>query len=135
MQPHEIADVQPTYDQIIFVVALLSGIALGFIALFRLFTTMITHRTLRKAMEINPEMVDALLQKLTPRREGSGDDRLAVILVAIGVAIAVGSVIAVDDRGMIRLFIAAALFPLLVGGALWLRSRAALRAKRRDGGE
>lgn len=135
MQPPEIADVQPTFDQTVLLIALLSGIALGFIAMIRLFATMITHRTLRKAMETNPEMAETLLGKLTASRKGSGDDRLAIILIAIGIAMAVGPLIAVDDRGMIRLFIAAALFPLLVGGALWLRFRAVERAKQRDQAE
>ena len=135
MQPHEIADVQPTFEQTVLLIALLSGIALGFITSFRLFATMITHRTLRKAMETNPQMAEALLQKLTERREGSSDDKLAIILIAIGVAMAAGPLIALDDPGMIRVFIAAALFPLLVGAALWLRFRAVERAKRRDGAE
>ena len=135
MQPHEIAADQPTFEQTVLLIALLFGIVLGFIAMFRLFATMITHRTLRKAMETNPQMAEALLGKLTARREGSGDDKLAIVLIAIGVAMAAGPLIAVDDPGVIRVFIAAALFPLLVGGALWLRFRATERAKRRDGGE
>jgi len=48
---------------------------------------------------------------------------------------AVAPLIAIDDRGMIRLALAASLFPLLVGGALWLRFRAAERAKRRERAE
>jgi hypothetical protein len=135
MQPPEIADVQPTFEQTVLFFALLAGIALGFINMFRLFATMITHRTLRKAIETNPQMAEALLAKLTARREGAGDDRIAIILIAIGIAMAVGPLIAVDDRGMIRLFIAASLFPLLIGGALWLRFRAVERAKRRDRAE
>ena len=135
MQPPEIAEVQPTFEQTVLLIALLSGIFLGFINMFRLFATMITHRTLRKAIETNPQMAERLLGKLTSQREGSSDDKLAIILIAIGVAMVVGSLIAVDDRGMIRLFIAAALFPLLVGGALWLRFRAVERAKQRDRAE
>lgn len=135
MQPPEIADVQPTFEQTVLLITLVSGIFLGFISLFRLFATMITHRTLRKAIETNPQMAETLLAKLTARREGAGDDRIAIILIAIGIAMVAGSLIAVDDRGMIRLFVGAALFPLLVGGALWLRFRAVERAKRRDRAE
>jgi uncharacterized protein YneF (UPF0154 family) len=109
---------------------------LGFIALLRFGSTLITHRTLRKAVEANPQLSDDLLRKLTARRESAGgDERLAMVLIAIGVAMALGAIIASDDPGDIRAAIAAALFPLLVGGALWLRSRAAERAKRRDRSE
>jgi len=135
MQPPEIADVQPTFEQTVLFFAVLSGIVLAFINMFRLFATMITHRTLRKAIETNPQMAETLLAKLTARRDGYGDDRIAIILIAIGIAMVVGPLIAVDDRGMIRVFIAAALFPLLIGGALWLRFRAVERAKRRDRAE
>jgi membrane associated rhomboid family serine protease len=61
--------------------------------------------------------------------------RLAIILIAIGIAMAAAPIIAIDDRGIVRLAIAASLFPLLVGGALWLRFVAAQRAKRRAGEE
>ena len=116
-------------------IALVAAVALVLIALFRLISTLINHRTIRKAVETNPELAQELLNKLTARREPSGDDRLAIVLVAIGVAMAVAPMIAVDDPGMVRFAIGAALFPLLVGGALWLRSFAAQRARRRDRAE
>ena len=116
-------------------IALVAAVALVLIALFRLVSTLIAHRTMRKAVESNPELAPELLNKLTERRESSGDDRLAIVLLAIGVAMAVAPVIAIDDRGILRFAIGAALFPLLVGGALWLRSLAAKRARRRDRAE
>jgi membrane associated rhomboid family serine protease len=116
-------------------IALVAAVALVLIALFRLVSTLIAHRTMRKAVESNPELAPELLNKLTERRESSGDDRLAIILLAIGVAMAVAPVIAIDDRGILRFAIGAALFPLLVGGALWLRFHAAQRARRRDRAE
>ena len=101
-----------------------------------LLSTTITHRTIRKAVEVNPDLANGLLERMSARRETSnGDERLAIILVAIGVAMAAAPIIAIDDQGIVRLAIAASLFPLLVGGALWLRFRAAQRAKRRAGGE
>jgi uncharacterized protein YneF (UPF0154 family) len=121
--------------EMVAMVAVTAALALGFIAFLRLVATIISHRTMRKAVEINPQLTEGLLQKLTERRESSGDDKLAIILVAIGIAMLVGPLIAIDDRGMIRLAIAASLFPLLVGGALWLRFRAAERAKRRERAE
>jgi membrane associated rhomboid family serine protease len=121
--------------EMVAMVAVTAALALGFIALLRLIATMITHRTIRKAVETNPQLAEGLVQKLTERRESSGDDKLAIILITIGIAMAVAPLIAIDDRGMIRLALAASLFPLLVGGALWLRFRAAERAKRRERAE
>lgn len=117
--------------EMIVTVTIAGAMALIAISLLGLVATLIRHRTLRKAVETNPELAEGLLEKLTVQRENSGDDRLAVILVAIGLAIA-GASIVIGDAGIMRFGIAAALFPLLVGGALWLRSRAAERAKRRD---
>jgi membrane associated rhomboid family serine protease len=116
-------------------IALAAAIALVLIALIRLGMTVTTHRTLRKAVETNPQLAEGLLQKLTANRERSGDDKLAIVLVAIGVAMAVAPIIAIDDPGIVRFAVAAALFPLLVGGALWLRNRATQRAQRRDSAE
>jgi membrane associated rhomboid family serine protease len=124
-----------TWSAVVTSVAVLAALALVLIALFRLISTMIAHRTIRQAVTSNPELAEGVLQKLTARRESSGDDRLAFVLIAIGLAMAIAPLIAVDDRGIVRFALGAALFPLLVGGALWLRSRAALRAKRRAGGQ
>lgn len=121
--------------EMVVMVAIIAALILGFIALLRLVSTMITHRTIRKAIETDPQLADGLLQKLTRSKERSGDDRLAMVLVAIGIAMAAAALIASDDPGDIRVAIGASLFPLLVGGALWLRFRAAERAKRRDGAE
>lgn len=70
-------------------------------------------------------MAERLLGKLTSQREGSSEDRLAIILIAIGVAIVVGSLIAVDDRGPAqrRLPFGAANSRLLPSPSCWLRSR------------
>jgi membrane associated rhomboid family serine protease len=116
-------------------VAVTSALVLGFIALLRLLATVITHKTIRKAVETDPQLAEGLLQKLTDRKERSGDDRLALILLAIGVAMAAAPIIAIDDPGIVRVALAASLFPLLVGATLWLRFRAVERAQRRDRGE
>jgi hypothetical protein len=121
--------------EMVVTIAIAAALALGVIALLRLISTLIVHRTIRKAVETNPQLAEALLQRLTAPRESSGDDRLATVLIAIGVAMAGAPLIAVDDPGILRFSLAAALFPLLVGGALWLRFRAARRAKQRDGAE
>ena len=124
----------PTTEMIVSIV-LAGALVLAFIALLRLIATTITHRTIRKTIDTNPALAEGLLAKLTERKERSGEDRLALILVAIGIAMAVAPMIAVDDPGIVRLAIAASLFPLLVGGALWLRFRTIERARRSDRGE
>ena len=124
-----------TWSAVVTSVAVLAALALILIALFRLMSTMIAHRTIRQAVASNPELAEGVLEKLTARRERTSDDRIAFVLIAIGLAMAIAPLIAVDDPGMIRFALGAALFPLLVGGALWLRSRAAARAKRLYGGE
>lgn len=123
------------WTEAVVTITIVSALALLFIALFRLLSTLITHRTIRKAVETDPKLAEELLQKLTVKKERQGDDKLAMVLVVIGVAMAVAPIIAVDDRGIVRFAIAAALFPLLVGATLWLRSRAVERARRRDRAE
>ena len=119
--------------EMIVTVAIVSALVLGFVALLRLWSTVIVHKTIRRAVETNPQLAESLLGKLTEPKERSGDDRLALILVAIGIAMGGATLIAIDDPGLIRAGLAAALFPLVVGGAIWLRFRAAERAKMRDG--
>src|ERR671920_653459 len=107
------------WTEAVVTMAIACAMMLGFIALLRFGSTLITHRTLRKAVEANPQLSDDLLRKLTARRESSGgDDRLAIVLVAIGIAMAAAPIIAIDDPGIVRFAVAASLFPLLVGGAL-----------------
>jgi membrane associated rhomboid family serine protease len=93
------------------------------------------HRTVRRAIDKDPAAAEGLLTQLGRPPERAGDDRLAIILIAIGIAMAGASVIAVDDPGIVRAGIAAALFPLLVGGALWLRLYMLKRSHHRDAGK
>jgi len=120
--------------EMVAMIAVVAAMALAFIAFLRLIAITITHKTIRKTVESNPQLAEEALRKLMTRREGPADDRLAIVLIAIGLAMAAGPFIAIDDPGMVRLALAASLFPLLVGGALWLRFRAE-RAKKRDGGK
>ena len=121
--------------EMVVMVAITAAFVLGFIALLRLLGTMITHRTIRRAVETNPQQAEALIDKLAAPRERTGDDRLALILIAIGIAMALAPMIAIDDRGLVRFALGASLFPLLVGGVLWLRHRAVERARLRDRSE
>lgn len=121
----------PTTEMVV-MVAITAALILGFIAVLRLLAAFITHKTMRQAIETKPELAERLLEKITHRRERQGDDRLALVLIAIGIAMALAAVIATDDWEDIRVAIAAALFPLLVGGTLWLRFRAVERARHSD---
>ena len=120
--------------EMVVMVTIISAFVLGFVALLRLWGTAITHKTIRRAVEDKAANADVLLAQLTAPREDRADDRVAIILVAIGAAMA-GAVLVIGNPGLIRLGIAAALFPLIVGGALWLRFRALERARRRDDGQ
>lgn len=121
--------------EMIVMVAVIAGAALTLIHLFRLAGTTVRHHTLRKLVDADPAKASALLANLDqPETRRAGDDRLALILVAIGVAMALGSVIAIQDPGPLRVGIAASLFPLLVGAALGIRLYLAER-RRRAGSE
>ena len=124
----------PTTEMIVSV-ALVAALALGFVSILRLIGTVILHRTIRRAVDRDPDQAQELITTLGQPKERTGDDRLATILFAIGLAIAAGSVIAVDDPGLIRVGIAASLFPLIMGGALWLRLVLIERARRRGAGQ
>lgn len=116
-------------------IAAIAAIALVLTAIIRLFATQITHRTIRRAVEINPQQANELIDKLVAPRERTGDDRIALVLIAIGIAMAVAPLIAIDDRGIVRFALGASLFPLLVGAVLYLRFRAIERARLRDRAE
>lgn len=119
--------------EMVVTIAIAAALVLGFIHILKLIRTTVVHKTIRKAVETDPASAEALLSQIAAPEAPANDDRLAIILVAIGVAMAAGSVIAIDDPGMIRAGLAAALFPLLVGAALWLRLFLTRRAERRGG--
>lgn len=123
----------PTTEMIV-MVAVVSAIALGFVHLLRLAGTAILHKTLRRVADRDPSMVDGLIAQLGRPPERGGDDRLATILVAVGIAMIAASVVIGNPEWM-HYGIAAALFPLIVGTALWLRLVLLERARRRAGGE
>lgn len=124
----------PVTEMVVTVAIAAAGLFL-LIALLRLFATLSEHKTIRRAVQSNPKLAESMIEKGGASRDGSGDERVAIILVAIGLAMIGAPLIAVDDPGMVRFAIGASLFPLLVGAALWLWSRAAERARQRERGE
>lgn len=110
-------------------IAVVAALALVGIQLLRLAATAIRHMTMRRVIDRDPKAAEAVIAELRMPETPSGDDRLGIILVAFGVAMIGASILAARghwaDYG-----IAGALFPLIVGAALWLRHYAIERARR-----
>ena len=135
MQPSDIDAVQPTLAQTILLVAVFSAVVLGFVNLLRLIGSAMLHRTIRRALDSDPNRAGPLIERLTAAGPGNGDDgRLSTILVAIGIAMIAASVV-IGDPSWMHYGVAAALFPLVVGTALWLRLFVQRRAAQRDSGK
>src|SRR3954454_2788348 len=135
MQPPNIADAQPTLAQTLLLVAVFSAVVLGFINVMRLIGSAMLHRTIRRALDSDPSRAAPLIERLTAAGSQKADDtRLSTILVAIGIAMIAASVV-IGDPSWMHYGVAAALFPLVVGTALWLRLFLAARARRRDAGQ
>jgi Na+/proline symporter len=116
--------------EMIVMIAVFAAVTLSFISLVRLVGTWIVHSTIRRAVEKNPDAVHPFLAQLGAPRQSDGDDRLSVILVAVGIAMIAASVV-INDAGWMHYAIAGALFPLIIGTALWLRLFILERARRR----
>lgn len=102
-------------------IALFTAAVLAFIHLLRLIGTAMLHKTVRRVIDRDPAKAEDLIARLGQPPEPRTDDRLAIILVAVGVALIGASVIADDTGTWVRYGIAGALFPLFVGTALGLR--------------
>ncbi len=124
----------PTTEMIAFVAAV-AALALGFIALLRLLATIVTHKTIRQVVEADPSHAGTRLAQLTERKEGPGDDRLGIILLAVGFAVLGASFTAGSTGGWTDYGVGASLFPLLTGAALCLRHFIITRAQRRGAGK
>ena len=112
-------------------VALLAAFALILIQLFRLLGTAIRHKTVRRVIEKDPGMASKAIDQLSREPEAAtGDDRLGLILVALGLATLAASFTAGDTGGWTDYGIGAAMFPLIVGAALMLRQFVIQRARR-----
>jgi hypothetical protein len=118
----------PTTEMIV-MVAVAAAVTLAFIHLLRLIGTALLHRTLRKAVEQDPTNAGAVLAQLGKAAPDTSDGRLSTILIALGIAMIAASVVIGDPRWM-HYGVAGALFPLIVGTALWLRLFLIERARR-----
>lgn len=113
-------------------IALLAAVSLVFVHLLRLAAVAMTHKTIRRVVDRDPASAEPLMERLSALSEpAAGDDRLGVILVALGLAMMGASIIAGETGDWTRYGVGGALFPLLIGAALWLRHLAIQRARRR----
>jgi hypothetical protein len=109
----------PTTEMVV-MIAVTSAMLLAFIHVLRLITTFLVHRTISKAIDRDPQKADEMIARLGDPAASGDDDRFSTILIAVGVAMIAASLV-VGDPAWMHYGIAAALFPLLVGTALWLR--------------
>ena len=123
------------FTEMVVIVAAFSALCLGGIHLFRLVATAILHRTIRKAIDKDPQAAEPLLAQLTAAPDsGTDDDRTATLLIAFGIAMVAASLI-IGDPSWLHYGIAGAIFPLLIGTALWLRHYMIKRSPRTDRAE
>jgi hypothetical protein len=108
----------------------------GFFLLARLLHAWMLHRSIRRALDAKSDAVSPLIDKLNkpyehlggqPGTDTPGDDRNALVLLAIGLAMAGFGLIQGHEQ-LIRISAGAALFPAFVGIALLVRRRLARAA-------
>jgi hypothetical protein len=107
--------------------ALMTALVLIANQLGRVLRAMMLHRTIRKGMENNSNLTPELLDKIEEQKSsgGLGDDRIGLVLIALGLAI-FGYGLVTGDMDDIHNMSGIALFPLFVGLALfgrWLYRR------------
>lgn len=121
--------------EMIVTISMVAALALVTIQLFRLAATAIRHKTVRRVIDRDPSAAEAVIAELQTPETPGGDDRLGVILFALGIATLLASFTAGDMGGWTDYGIGAAMFPLIVGAALMLRHYVIERAKRRGSAE
>ncbi len=126
-------------DQLFSLLENLTVVALfivGFFLLARLLHAWMLHRSIRRALEAKSDSVGPLIKKLNKpyehvggsrEAEAPGDDRNALVLLAIGLAMAGFGLIQGNEQ-IIRTAAGASLFPIFVGIALLVRRRLARAA-------
>jgi len=104
---------------IIMTIALATAVILIVNQIGRILRARMLHRTIREGLSRDSNLTPELLDRIDDEKPatGSGDDRIAVVLIAIGLAV-LGYGLITGDADDIRNMTGIALFPLLVGGAL-----------------
>ena len=120
--------------EMIIMIAVVSALALSFIHLLRLIATAIHHKTVRRVIDRDPAAAEGLISQIGMPATRTSDERLSTILIAFGIAMIAASIV-IGDPNWMHYGVAAALFPLVIGTALWLRLFIAGRMGRRGGAE
>ena len=120
-------------DVVLVVAALTTGAVLIVIQLGRLWRAGMQHKTIREAISRDSSIVPELLARVQPeqRPAGGNDDRTAMVLIALGLALVVFALIE-GDADDIGTMVGASVFPIFVGIALLLRQHLARRRERQD---
>ncbi|MBV9931311.1 MAG: hypothetical protein JO013_10240 [Alphaproteobacteria bacterium] len=101
-------------------IAIAVAVMVGIVQLGRVLRAMMLHKTVREALTRENALGPALLDKLDePKASGGGlgDDRIGLVLLAIGFA-AIGFALIQGSADTIRNVSGMALFPLFVGAVL-----------------
>jgi hypothetical protein len=111
-------------DVVLVVSAVTTGLVLVMIQLARLWRAGMQQKTIREALTRDSAALPALLEGLDLEERqtpvGANDDRTAMVLIALGLAMVLaGAIYASADN--FRAMASAAVFPILVGAALLLR--------------
>ena len=100
---------------IILIVAIAAAVILVVNQIVKLLQARMLHRTVREALSRDSALTPALLDKIdNPRRKAwGGDDRIGLLLIAIGAAMIVFALLE-DNQDTVP----ASVFPLFVGAVL-----------------
>jgi hypothetical protein len=101
-------------------IAVAVAVVVGLVQIGRVLRAMMLHRTVREALSRDTALAPSLLDRLDePRSAGAafGDDRIGLVLLAIGFA-AIGFALIQGSPDTIKNVSGMALFPLFVGAVL-----------------
>lgn len=135
----EMVAVSDSFFRLMENITMVALFVVGFFLLARLIHAWMMHRSIRRALEAKSDAVTPLIEKLNKPYEhlgpwagstgssGSNEDRNALVLIAIGLAMAGFGLIQGHEQ-LVRVAAGAALFPTFVGIALLVRRRLARAA-------
>ena len=134
----ELVAVSDSFFGLLEQITMVALLVVGFFLLARLLHAWMLHRSIRRALDAKSEAVSPLIDKLNKPYEhiswqggketvSGGDDRNALVLLAIGLAMAGFGLIQGHEQ-LIRTAAGASLFPIFVGIALLVRRRLARAA-------
>jgi len=118
-------------DVVLVAAAMATAAVLIVIQLGRLWRAGMLHRTIREAISRDSPNVAELLAGVAeePKPAGANDDRTALVLIALGLALLLFSALQ-NSQDALRQMGGASVFPIFVGVALLIRH---YLARKRDG--